>query len=570
VRTRVDQLAATLQTAYPSTDAGWTMTVVPLHAGVVGRLAPALRLMLAATMLVLLVACASVANLLLVRAVARRSEFAIRVAVGATRAQLFRQVLTESALVSVAGGLAGLALAASFVPMLTGLGFARFTEIRIDAAVLGFTMIAAALATLLSSTGPALVIARGNVAPLLAASGSRAGSGSARAASRAIVVMQIAISVALAVGAALLAVSLRNLVLVDPGFRATGMITARVAFPRPRYRGSDDFRRFERELLARVTALPGVAGAGVVNTLPLGGRDVPFSVHVEDRPADTHAALFSAEMRAASPGYFAVMGIPLVAGRLLEERDVAGSAEVLVVSRTMAGRLWPGIDAVGRRVSLDGPGGPWLTVVGVVGDVRHAGLAAEPAPTMYRPYAQEPWPSLTLVIRAGSRANALSQPIRRVIGALDPELAVYDVRLMDDFVAGALALPRLQGVLMAAFAMLALVLALAGVYGVMSHAVARRAPEIALRLALGGDRRSVVSLIMRQGGAMVGAGVAVGLGSAWALTQLLSGALFGVGSRDPVVFAATAAAVAATAMLACYLPARSAAGIDPIRALRRA
>ena len=562
----VDALAAVLQTSHPATDEGWTASVVPLTDVVAGDIAPALRLLLGAAGLVLLIASASVANLLLVRAVRRRREFAVRVAVGATRGRLLRQILTESALIAAAGGVAGLLIAAALMPAIRALGFARFETIRIDAAVAGFTLAATALAAALAGAAPALAVAHADAAPTLAAGSARVGGGPRRW-SGVIIAFQIALAVALSSTATLLTASLVNAMRVDPGFRADGVITAHVSFPRPRYPGADGRRRFANALVERAAALPGVVAAGVVSHIPLGGRSAPFNVHVDGRAAPTHAGLLSAEMRAASPGYFQTMGIPVIAGRSIEERDTSSATPVVVVNRTMAARFWPGADAVGRRISLEGPDGPWITVVGITGDVRQD-VAQAARPEMYLPYAQEAWPRLVLAARTEGDAALLALPIREAVAALDPELAVYDVRLMEDLKADAVARPRLQGVLAAAFAGLALLLAVAGVYGVMAHAATARAPEMAVRLALGGNRGSITRLMVGHGALIVAAGVASGIAGAWAARPVVAGLLFGIAPGDPRVLAGSAAIVAAAALAACYIPARRVSRVDPASVLR--
>ena len=352
-RARVQQVSARLEAAYPGTDAGWSTTITPLADEIVGAVGPALRILMGAVGLVLLIACADVANLLLVRAAGRRRELAVRLALGASRGRLLRQLLAESLLVSAAGGALGLAIAAWAMPVLARLGFARFDQIRLDGLVLAFTAGVTLLAGLAAGAAPALVSARGDLARTLADSGrSVSGDAARRRLGSALVIAEVALAMALAAGAALFAASLQRLSTIDPGFHAGGVVTARVTFPDSRYPHLADRRRFEHDLLDRVSALPGVTAAGVVNYLPLGGRDQPFSLRIQGRPVENAAALLSAEMRVASPGYFTAMGVPLLSGRLLDDRDGPDAPDVLVVSRAMARRFWPG-GARARRARLD-------------------------------------------------------------------------------------------------------------------------------------------------------------------------------------------------------------------------
>ena len=312
-----------------------------------------------------------------------------------------------------------------------------------------------------------------------------------------------------------------------------------------------------------------MTAAGVVNDLPLGGHDQPFRLRIQGRPVENAAALLSAEMRASAPGYFRAMGIPLVSGRMLDARDVPDAPEVLVVSRAMARRFWPGGDAVGARVSLRGADGPWLTIVGVVGDVAERALDGEPRPTMYLPFAQETWPNLAVVARATGDPRALAPAVVGAVRAIDPELPVYDVRRMEDYVDAALARPRFQSLLFGAFAGLALVLALAGVFGVMAYAVAERLPEMGVRLALGADPRGLLALVLGRGLRLVGAGALIGAAGAWGLLRVAAGLLVGVRADQPWLVAATAALVVAAGLAACYLPARRASRVDPVTVLRQ-
>ena len=566
-RERVRSAAAALESAYPGTDGGWTSSVRPLREAATGSVGPVLRLLMGAAGLVLLISCATVAGLLLVQGASRQREFAVRMALGATRARLHLQLLTESALIVMTGGIAGLGAAAWLAPALAALGFARFSEIRMDGRVLLFAAGVTAVTGIVSSAIPAVAMLRQQGASGLALSPRGAGDNPGVRLREGIVVAQVALAVILTAAASLLTVSLWRLTRVDPGFRSDHVLTAQVTFPRSRY-GASRLRRFERDLTARVAALPGVTSAGVVNTLPLSGADVSFNLIIEHRSAGTHAAQLSAGIRAASPGYFEAMAIPVIAGRGLLESDTGDSMPVLVVNQTMARRFWPDGDALGRRLSIAGPDGPWLTVVGMVGDVRHQGLAGEVRPEMYLPFQQETWPSFAIVVRSAIDTTVTSQAVRRIIAGLDPELPLHDVRTLDGVVADALKQPRLQSLLVGSFAGLALILSAAGVFGVMAHSVSRRVPEIAIRMALGCGTRAALVLILRQGVRLAAAGIFLGGTSAWLMARALSGIVFGVRPNDPFVFAATLAVVSGVALTAAYLPARRVSRIDPALALR--
>jgi predicted permease len=448
------------------------------------------------------------------------------------------------------------------------LDFPQFAGIRLDAGVLLFSLGATIVTALLAGTTPALALTRFDIVGRLVSAGRSPAEGSGRRLAEAIVVVQIAIAVMLTVGASLLALSFLNLSRVDPGFRTGGTLTAQMTLPRGRYRRAADIRRFERELVARASALPGVRAAGVMNSLPLAGRAEPFNFRIAGRPADTHAAQSSAEMRVASPGYFHAMGIPLLEGRHLEDADTADRPPVLVVNRAMARRFWGDASPLGARLSIAGPEGPWVTIVGVVGDVRHTGLAAGPRPEMYLPFEQETWPKLTLVVRSAADSTTLAQDVRRMVAGIDPELPVHDVRPMQALVARALRQPRLQAALVTTFAALALLLAMAGVFGVTAHAVSRRLPEIAIRIALGGDNRTVLVLVVRQGLRLTAFGVSAGIACAWLLTSVMAAHVFDIAPNDPVVFIGTALGVTAAAIAATYFPARRATRVDPARLLR--
>lgn len=566
-RVRLDHLSEKMAAAHPATDAGWRTTLRTLDDTVVGAIRPALRLLFAASLVFALIGVASVGSLLLVRFAARRRDFAVRFALGATRARLARQVIIESLLMGGLGAALGLGLAVPVADVLAGLRFARFDEIGIDPTVSLFAMTVSLVSSVLAGILPISTVARRDLRVALAGSGRTVGGTSGRLGIATAV--QVAVAVALVVAATGLSVSFFRLIRVDPGFTAADVLTARMVLPRTRYRSAQDLRAFESALTARIHALPGVTAAGVVSALPLDGRRVPFNFFIEGRIADTHAQLSSSELRAVSASYLDAMRIRLLAGRGFTAGDSIEAPGVVAINRAMAQRFWRGEDPIGRRVSLESSSGPWLTIVGIVDNVRHAGLAIEPAPEMYRPFAQEPWPSVTLVVRSAASVEGLPAVVRRTVLALDPELPVHDVRSMDEIVERSAAGPRLWTMILQAMALVALVVACSGVFGVTAHSVAQRAPEIALRIALGAEPHHVARMIGRQAMRPVAAGLVVGVLAAWSLAGGMSALLFGVAPREPRLFASAMLVVCGAAACAAYLPARRASRVEPNVALRQ-
>jgi putative ABC transport system permease protein len=568
-RERAGQISARMEAAHPSTDAGWTTTLTPLRDATVGEAKAALAILMGAVGLVLLITCATVANLLLARAIGHTRDVAVRLVLGAPRIRVLRQLLAEILLIVGAGGVVGLLMAAWLVEAFRALPFARFDEIGIDATVMALAATLVMLTAVSVGTAPTLAVWRRDLAKTLGTGGrDRTSDRLRRRIGGVVVVFQVAAAVSLTVGAGLLVTSLRNLMNVDPGFQPAGVLTGRLSFPRVRYRSAADLRQFERALVEQVSSVPGVVSTGTVNVLPFAGRRVPFNVALEGRPANGHAQLLSADIRVASPEYFATIGIPLVSGRGLEPGDTAEARQVVVVNATMARRFWPERSPMGQRLSLDGSDGPWITVVGVVGDVRHTGSATDPLREMYIPFAQHTWPSLTLVVRTRTNPQSLAKTLRETVARLDPELPLFDVRPLDEIVGSSLMRQRLLSVLFAAFSITALTLALAGIFGVMSQMVAQRRAEMGVRMALGAEPGQVLFLIVREGIWLVAAGITVGLVAAWLLSGALSSVLFGVGPGAPEVFILSAALVLGAGLLACYIPARHASGLNPAAVLR--
>jgi len=566
-------IAARLAQEYPATNAGWGVTVVPLHERVVGDVRPALWILMGVVGFLLLIACANVANLLLARAAVRRQEIAVRSALGARRGRLVRQLLTESLLLSFAGGGLGLLLAAWGVELLVALSpgnIPRLDEAGLDARVLLFTFAVAVVTGGLFGLLPALSASKTDLAESLKEGGSRgstAGQG-ARRLRNSLVVSEIAIAVVLLAGAGLMVRSFQSIQAVDPGFRPERVLTFDLSLPAARYKEDAQLTGFYDQLGARAAALPGVERAAVTSALPLSGGDI-LSFVIEGRPELPPEKVQDAEYSTVSPEYFDVMGIRLVSGEKFTERDRAGAPAVTLISETMARKYWPGEDPVGKRINLGDPArSPWRTVVGVVKDIRREALDKEPYPQMYSPIAQFPRRGLSVVARASGDPLGLVPAVRRELAGLDKDLPLSNVRTMEQVLAESVARRRFQMLLIAAFAGIGLLLAAVGIYGVISYSVAQRRHEIGVRMALGARAPDILRLVVGQGLGLALAGVGVGLLAAFALTRVMSSLLYGVSATDPVTFACVSLALLGVALLACLIPARRATKVDPMVALR--
>ncbi|HEX7173830.1 MAG TPA: ABC transporter permease [Pyrinomonadaceae bacterium] len=579
---RLAELAGELRREYPNDypeGGGWTPRLVGLQDDLVGNVRPALLLLLGAVGLVLLIACANVANLLLLRASARQREIAIRRALGAGRIRLIRQLMTESVLLAVAGGALGLLIAVWGVETLVKFSpanISRLGEIGVDASVLVFTLAVSLVTGVVFGLVPAIQASRPNLQESLKDAARGATAGAARNRMRSVLVIsEFALALMLLISAALLIRSFWMLQSVNPGFRAENVLTARLWLPAPNDRKTGPYFTHQsrvqmyKEALQRLAALPGVERVGGVSSLPLdGGRPTaPFTV--EGRPPES-ANVNTVGFHYASPGYFDAMGIPLLKGRGFAEQEDEKAPGVVLISRTMAERFFPGEEPLGKRVRLGGHNSkaPWLTVVGIVGDVKSERLDAENQPQMYTSLLQNSNLFMAFVIRTANNPAALSEAVRSEIRAVDPDLPVHGVRTMEEVMSATVAQQRFAMTLLGVFAVIALLLAAVGIYGVMSYAVAERTHEIGIRMALGAQAGDIVRMVVRQGMILAVVGVVAGAAAALLLTRVMSSMLYGVSASDPVTFAAISLALAAVAFLACYLPARRAAKVDPMVALR--
>jgi len=571
----LDTIAARLEKEYPQSNANTGVEIIPLQESMVGDVRPALLVFLGAVGLVLLIACANVANMSLARAAARRREIAVRTAMGATRLRLVRQCLTESLLLSALGGAAGLVLALWGTDVLAALGpddlpVAR--SISVDGRVLGFTLLLSIVTGVLFGLVPALQASSADPQEALREGGRSATAGPrARLLRRALVVGEMAIALVLLAGAGLLVRSFLRLQHVDSGMAVDRVLTLRVTLPDAHYAEDTAQIRYFDEILRRASALPGVTAAAVTTDLPLGGSDSILNFSIEGRPQARAGEEPESGFHQVSPDYFRALGIPLLRGRSFDPRDVQKAPGIVVISETMARRYWPGEDPMGRRISYgsNDKGEPyWSTIVGIAADVRQKGLHADPRAEAYVCYTQ--WPSryASLIVRGAVDPAGLETALRRQALAIDPDVPPYEVKTMRAVLDGSLASRRFNMTLLALFATLAVLLAAVGLYGVTAYTVTQRTHEIGIRVALGARRRDVLRLVVGQGMSLTLAGVGLGILGALALTRVLSTLLVGVAVTDPWTFAAVAALLTAIALVACYIPARRAARVDPMIALR--
>ena len=570
-RAEMSRLAGRIAEQYPETSSGVGTTLVPLHEQLVGDVRLAMLVLFGAVALVLLIACANVANLLLSRAAAREKEVAIRAALGASRARLIRQHLTESLVLAIVGGAFGLLLAFWMVDLLVSFapkGTPRLEEIGIDRGVLAFTLGVALLTGLAFGLAPALLSSRTNFNNALKEGGRDARTSSQGNRVRAaLVVSEVSLALMLLIGAGLLIKSFGNLQRVDPGFNAKNLLRVDIGLPRTRYPERPQAASFFKQLVDRVAALPGVEVAGAVSTLPLSGGGTDSDFQIEGKPAPDPNRSPVAHYSKVTPDYFRAMGIRLVKGRGFTDGDNADAPKVTIISETMARRYFEGEDPLGKRLLFAG-GKDRREIVGIVSDVKFFGLNLDSRPTMYFLEQQYAERGMSLVIRTADEPMSLAAAVRSEVHALDPDLASSNVMTMEHLVSSSLAEPRFVLLLLGVFASAALALSVIGVYGVVSYSVAQRRHEIGVRMALGAQMRDVLKLVVVQGMALVAIGVALGLAGAFALSRVMDNLLFGVSATDFATYLATAALLAGVALGACFVPARRAAKVDPMIALR--
>ena len=559
--------------AFPDTNA--TYVSMPLKQALVGDIGTTLLVLFGAVGCVLLLASINVANLLLARASTRQQEIAIRAALGAGRLRLVRQLFTESLLLALLGGAAGLLLAVWGVDMLLALSpgtIPRMDQVKVDGFVLGF----AALGTIFSCLIFGLVPALYNVNPDLNEPLKGGGRGSAEVPGRRrlrdlLVIAEFALALPLLVGAGLMINSFMRLQQVKPGFEPDHLLTVRLPLPARKYSEQEQVANFYREMLRRIQTQPGVQSASIATHLPMeGGNTNDFILEIRPIPPGESADV--GEFMSVSPEYFRTLGIPLLKGRYLSEQDNEESPPVMIISETFARRFFPNEDPIGMRLKTGGcTECDWTTIVGVVGDVKNEGLSAEIAPAMYCPFVQEGlnMRTISLLLRTDGDPSSMVAAVRREVNSIDPDLALADIKTMDQLMYESLGQSRYRGVLLGIFAMVALILAAVGIYGVIAYAVSQRTREIGIRIALGARRWHVFKLVVLHGMILSLIGVAIGVAASLALTRFLSSLLYGVSNTDPLTFSSVVLLLISVALLACAIPARSATRVDPMVALRQ-
>jgi putative ABC transport system permease protein len=577
-------IAKRLQKQFPTSNAKVGAFAIPLRDQLAGSSRLAAIILLGAVGFVLLIACANVANLLLARATGRRKELAMRMALGAGRARIIRQLLTESILLSVLAGCTGLLLAFWATPFLADLvpdDLAPIAGSGINAEVLAFLIAVSIFCGVLFGLAPALRISRIDLATAMKQGGARSGSGAAGTRMRDIlVVAEVALALVLFSGATLMVRSFMNVRDLDPGFRPAHVLALRTHLPFPKYDNISLRNAFYKQILDRINHLPGVTAAGVTSWLPLTNWGGATRILIEGQPKPLPGQAMIPNTRMISSKYIQAMGMKLIEGRTFDERDAAGTPLVALINQTAAKKFWPGRDPVGTRFRSDDdpdtavPGSnvkaqPWITIVGIVGDVRQAGLDQPPRPEIYLPYGQHDFfaPDY-LAVRTAGDPMSVANAVREQIWAVDKDQPVTDVMPLEDMLSDYLAPRELQSSLLGGFAGFALLLAALGIYAVLAFSVAQRTQEIGVRVALGAQQRDILRNVFSQGLKLAGIGVVIGVVGALALSQLVASLLFGVSATDPWTLAGAVAVLLLVALAACYIPARRAMRVDPIVALR--
>ncbi|MCI0540595.1 MAG: ABC transporter permease [Verrucomicrobiales bacterium] len=580
-RTELQTIQQRIVAEHPEANIGAHVHVVPLRHQMLGELRPALWVLTGVVGFLLLIACTNIANFLLARAVARQKEIAIRVALGAGQFRLTRQLLTESLLLSLLGGSLGVWGAAASMPLMISLAppaLRSFAGIGVDGPVLLFTLLVSVMTSLLFGLVPALQATRSDLNTTLK-DGVRiplAGPASNRLRSL-LVVTEVSLATVLLVGAGLMVQTLGRLLRTDPGFRVENLLVANFDMTSARYSSTNRPQVFFQRLMERLALLPGVRSVGGATKLPLRSDSNMQTFSIEHRPPARPGELVTGATHACTPDFFRALGVSLLRGRAFTDRDGNEAPRVVIINQTMAQRYFPNEEPLGQRLVLgdrermdtDRNGRPnWREIVGVVADVKSAGLAVSARPEVYSPYQQWPWHSASLVLRTTGDPAELAAALRNEVRSLDKEQPVANIRTMEHILAEAVAQPRFRASLVGLFSGLALALAALGIYGVLAFAVTQRGHEIGIRMALGAQHGHVLRMVLRQGMGLVAVGIGIGLAAASALTRVLRNLLFGVSPTDPVTFIATALLLGVVALFACWLPARRAAKVDPMEALR--
>jgi predicted permease len=572
-QTDMDAISRRLEQDYPRENKGISVAVESLHEKVVGKSRAALLILFGAVGFVLLIACANVANLMMARATARRKEIAVRAALGASRFRIARQLLTESVMLALAGGVVGLLLAVWGIEALVRLGPAnlpRLKDVGVDYYVLGFTLGLSVLTGLLFGLAPALQTTKVDLNETLK-EGGRSGTDAGRRnrVRRLLVVSEMALALMLLVSGGLMIRSFLGLLSIEPGFNPKQVMTMTVSLAGSEHNTPEKRAAFFNELMSRVEALPGVQSTSAINHLPLGGDIWNLGFTIEGRPAPLPGESQSAVYRVVRPKYFQTMGATLLKGRDFTERDTATAPGVVIINEAFARRYFPGEDAVGRRINVSNDEMNPREIVGVIRDAKQNDLTAQANPETYLPHLQAAQgKSMTLVIRSASEPARLAQAVQAQVWAIDKNLPVSEIRTMEDVVSESIGGQRFNMIMLSLFAGVALILAAVGIYGVMSYAVTQRTHEIGIRMALGASARDVLRMVVGQGMVLALVGVGLGLIGAFALSRLMTSLLFNISPTDSMTFIVVSVVLACVALLACYIPARRATRIDPMVALR--
>jgi putative ABC transport system permease protein len=571
----MDIMAKRLDIERPNARGWFNSAVTPVTRQVAGDTRQPLLLLLAAVGIVLLIACSNIAGLLLTRSLNRKREFTVRAALGAGASRLLRQLLTESLVLAVIGGLLGIVLAKvaiSIVKIFGPSSIPRLSEANLDVRVLVFAVAAIVCTGLLFGLAPALAASREDLVESLNDGGRRASSNpSTQKARNSFLVSQIALALVLVVAAGLLTRTFYHLLAVDPGFNAAHSLTFELSLPATKYPDQSRIVSFYQQALRKLDALPGVTAAGVTELVPMNGATESTAIRFSNAPRMPGAKATIANYTMVSPGYFAAVGTPILRGRPFLDSDTADSLPVAVISSAMAKKYWPGQDPIGKQVAPGSLAFPLATVVGVAADVKRLSLRESPPPEMYVPYTQKVWPSLLtmdVVLRTVQNPASIAASARETISSLDRDLPLANIRTLATIVSTSMTNARFSVLLLATFGAIALLLAAIGMYGVISFSVAQRTQEIGIRMALGAQQSSVLRMILQQGSRLAVLGIAIGLVAASAATRLMSSFLYGVGAADPLTFALVSLLLLAVALLACYIPARRATKVDPMVALR--
>jgi predicted permease len=569
----MDAISGRLAAEFPAENNGWTVRLVPLQKEIVGDVRTALLVLLGAVGLVLLIACANIANLLLTRATSRSKEIAVRTALGAGRARIIRQLLSETAVLGLLGGAVGIALAYWGVKALSSLlpsSLPQMNPIRVDYFVLGFALLLSAIAGLAFGLVPAMFAANADIQNALR-EGARSGESRNRRRARSfLAVVEISLAMVLLMTAGLLLRSFARLTSVSPGFDAQHIVKADISLPQFQYSTPQQWAAFSEELLARIQSDPGLQDSAVVVPRPIADRNVNLPFDIVGNPPSSASASRTASFVSVSPDYFRVMGIPLLAGRFFNQHDISSAPRVSIISEAMARLYFPNQNPLGKQLTFGFPpnGEAMREIVGIVGNVRDVALGQNPGAMMYVPFAQAPFWGANLVVKSTLSTSSVAAAIRQEVQKMDKDIPVTDVAKMPDLIDASVAQPRFRTFLLGLFAGMALVLAATGIFGVISYSVSRRTNEIGIRVALGASRNTILSMILGETLALTFAGLAVGLPCALAASHLVGHMLFDVSANDPATLAAVAFSLAVVAALAGYIPARRAVRVDPMAALR--